>query len=207
MQISWWLAFIVLLCNNNRRVRRGKPCQTVHMCFRRLCVFIFLNAWRHTIWFWNAFVVNTCQWPVASFIVRFNFFSVSSLSQSFSFYWIRMEIRVKPFIVSPECEQRQLILLFLSNLLRAESDQKIVCANATSLNQLSNWEIATLIFGACIIISIMFASLCCIFFWWQKKKANRRNNRESTGYQLSSTPVIRSDDVISFVLPSVTTTY
>lgn len=169
--------------------------------FWDVCAF----SWRHTIWYWNAFVVNTCQWPVASFIVRFNFslylFSFASFNVAST--WTRMEIRVKPFNIAPECEQKHLILLFLSNLLRPQSDTKIVCANLASLNQLSNWEIAILIFGACICISIMFASLCCIFFWWQKKKANRCNKRESSGYQLSSTPVIRSDDVISFVLPSV----
>ena len=116
-----------------------------------------------------------------------------------------MEIRVNPSS-SSECEQKHLILLFLSNILRPDSENKnTVCSlSATSLHQLSNWEIAILIFGLCVCISVMFTTFCCVFFWWQKKKANRRSKqRESAGFQLSTTPVIRSDDVISFVLPSV----
>lgn len=74
--------------------------------------------------------------------------------------------------------------------------------------RLSNFWLATAIIGGSLLVSIMFTTVCCIFFWWQRKKfiAQKKaknmmvKHRQSAGKN-ANTPVIRSQDMISFVLP------
>ena len=77
--------------------------------------------------------------------------------------------------------------------------------------QLPSSELAWLIIGGSILASTMVTMLCCIFFWWQKKRQNKKCQKEVlpvtkknvTASLYSVTPVIRSEDIITFVLPIV----
>jgi hypothetical protein len=77
--------------------------------------------------------------------------------------------------------------------------------------RVSNLFLAAFVAVCCFFVFLMLTAMCCLFFWLQRKKANNRKmpnksnfivKERSTGIH-SKTPVIRSEDVISFVLPAV----
>ncbi|EFX67801.1 synaptotagmin 56 [Daphnia pulex] len=77
--------------------------------------------------------------------------------------------------------------------------------------RVSNLFLAAFVVVCCFFVFLMLTSMCCLFFWLQRKKANNRKmlnksnfivKQKSTGIH-SKTPVIRSEDIISFVLPAV----
>lgn len=68
----------------------------------------------------------------------------------------------------------------------------------------------TSVLVCCFFVLVMLTTSCCLFLWWQKKK--RQVTSETTtnlvvkpkrSAKNANTPIIRSQDIISFVLPSV----
>ncbi len=71
------------------------------------------------------------------------------------------------------------------------------------------------IIASFIFISVMLTSLCCIFFWWRRKsymekkakkvmeELNNQKRQRSVSVIHHTTPAICSDNIISFVLPTV----
>lgn len=98
-----------------------------------------------------------------------------------------------------------LFLFRFSNLAASA----VVDSVATQTFRLSNLELSWLIIGSCFFVSTMVTTLCCIFFWWQKKRQRKQVKKEKVAKAVLSsqsvTPVIRREDVISFVLPVVCT--
>lgn len=75
---------------------------------------------------------------------------------------------------------------------------------------LSTIGLATVTAVTGYFVFIMCATVCCLFFWWQKKNFNHhkktKNNlvvKQRSSRYTSKIPVIRSEDIISFVLPAV----
>ena len=66
--------------------------------------------------------------------------------------------------------------------------------------------------SSCLFAFTMFVTACCLFFWWKNKKSfphKKSNNiiiKHGPSGKGLKTPVIRSEDLISFVLPMVVIT-
>lgn len=72
------------------------------------------------------------------------------------------------------------------------------------------WTSVLVCFFFVLLVLVMLTTSCCLFLWWQKKK--RRIVSDTTtnlvvkpkrSAKNANTPIIRSQDIISFVLPSV----
>jgi len=104
------------------------------------------------------------------------------------------------------------IKCFVNWLLFSDRLEVSACFGSSSFFdfRVSNLFLAAFIVVCCFSVFIMLTAMCCLFFWLQRKKSNNRRmpksnfivKQRSTGIY-SKTPVIRSEDIISFVLPAV----
>ena len=68
-------------------------------------------------------------------------------------------------------------------------------------------RLAAVVIGGCIVVAAMFSTLCCSFFWLQKRIITKtvkaqQVSKIASSPQIRILPAIRSQDVISFVLPT-----
>nr|CAH0103864.1 unnamed protein product [Daphnia galeata] len=111
------------------------------------------------------------------------------------------------------CEPNQVTIhCFVSWLL---FPNRLEVADASGSSSFLDFKVSNLFLAAFIAVCgfsvfIMFtAMMCCLFCWWKRNKFNNRkkmkNNfivKQRSSRTNLNTPVIRSEDIISFVLPA-----
>ena len=145
---------------------------------------------------------------------RYSFPSRRHCARDIKLDWTCLTVRVVMESSTYVCEPNQVTIhCFVSWLL---FPNRLEVADASGSSSFLDFKVSNLFLAAFIAVCgfsvfIMFtAMMCCLFCWWKRKKFNNRkkmkNNfivKQRSSRTNLNTPVIRSEDIISFVLPAV----